>query len=200
MLRTTVATLVFAFVLGAVLWQGTDGLRAFTTEGVRRLSVMEQPRSLPEVRLIDMQGRELTFADEIGRAVVVEFIYATCPTICVSLGESFANLRDRIRTAGLADRVRLISITFDLRDGLEALRDYAQVHGADGRLWITARPENEQALRALLKTFGVAVIPDGAGGFVHNVALHVVDPRGRLVAIFDIGEEAQVLAAIRGQG
>jgi protein SCO1/2 len=200
MLRTTVAALVIAFVLGAVLWQGTDGLRAFTTEGVRRLSVMEQPRSLPGVRLIDMRGRELTFADEIGRVVVVEFIYATCPTICVSLGESFANLRDQIRTAGLADRVRLISITFDMRDGLEALRDYAQVHGADGRLWITARPENEQALCALLKTFGVEVIPDGAGGFVHNVALHVVDRRGRLVGIFDSGEEAQVLDAIRRQG
>jgi protein SCO1 len=200
MLRTTVATLVFAFSLGAVLWQGTDGLRAFTTEGVRRLSVMKQPRSLPEVRLIDMQGRELALGDETGRAVVVEFIYATCPTICVSLGESFANLRDRIREAGLTDRVRLISITFDLRDNLEALRDYAEAHGADGHLWITARPENEQALRALLTTFGVTVIPDGAGGFVHNVALHVVDQRGRLVAIFDIGEEAQVLAAIRGQG
>jgi protein SCO1 len=200
MLRTTVATLVFAFSLGAVLWQGTDGLRAFTTEGVRRLSVMKQPRSLPEVRLIDMQGRELALADETSRAVVVEFIYATCPTICVSLGESFANLRDRIREAGLTDRVRLISITFDLRDNLEALRDYAEAHGADGHLWITARPENEQALRALLTTFGVTVIPDGAGGFVHNVALHVVDQRGRLVAIFDIGEEAQVLAAIRGQG
>jgi len=140
MLRTTVATLVFAFSLGAVLWQGTDGLRAFTTEGVRRLSVMKQPRSLPEVRLIDMQGRELALADETGRAVVVEFIYATCPTICLSLGESFANLRDRIREAGLTDRVRLISITFDLRDNLEALRDYAEAHGADGHLWIAARP------------------------------------------------------------
>ena len=199
MLRTTVATLAIAFVLGAALWQSTDGLRAFTTEGIRRLSVMEQPRAVPAVRLIDMRGRELTLADEIGRVVVVEFIYTTCPTICVALGESFAKLRDQIPTAGLANEVRLISISFDLRDNPEALRDYAQVHGADGRLWITARPENEQAQRALLKAFGVTVIPDGAGGFVHNTALHVVERRGRLVAIFDIGEEAQVLAAIRGQ-
>jgi protein SCO1 len=199
MLRTTVATMAIALVLGAALWQGTDGLRAFTTEGMRRLSVMEQPRPVPAVRLVDMRGRELTLADEIGRVVVVEFIYTTCPTICVALGESFARLRDQIRTAGLANRVRLISISFDLRDSPEALRDYAQAHGADGRLWVTARPENEQALRALLKTFGVTVIPDGDGGFVHNAALHVVERQGRLVAIFDIGEEAQVLAWIRGQ-
>ena len=147
MLRTTVATLVSALVLGAALWQGTDGLRAFTTEGARRLSVIEQPRPVPAVRLIDMQGRERTLADEIGRAVVVEFIYTTCPTICVALGESFAKMGDQIRAAGLADHVRLISISFDLRDSPETLEDYAQAHGADQRLWITARPEDEQALR-----------------------------------------------------
>ena len=186
-------------MFGAALWQGTDGLRAFTTEGARRLSVTEQPRPVPAVRLIDMQSRQLTLADEIGRAVVVEFIYATCPTICVALGESFAKLSDQIRTDGLAKEVRLISISFDLRDSPESLKEYAEAHGADGRLWITVRPDNEQALRALLKTFGVTVVPDGAGGFVHNVALHVVDRQGRLVAIFDLGEEALVLAAIRGQ-
>ena len=199
MLRTAVAALAVASVFGVALWQGTDGLRAFTTEGARRLSVIELPRPVPAVRLIDMRGRELTLADEIGRAVVVEFIYTTCPTICVALGESFAKLRDQIRTAGLADRVRLISISFDLRDSPEALEDYTQAHGADGGLWITARPEDETALRALLKAFRITVIPDGFGGFVHNAALHVVDRRGRLVAIFDIGEEAQLLAAIRGQ-
>jgi protein SCO1 len=200
MLRTAVATLAFASVLGAALWHGTSGLRAFTTEEVRRLSVMEQPRSLPNVRLIDMQGRQLTLADEIGRALVVEFIYTTCPTICVALGESFAKLRDQIWAAGLADRIRLVSVSFDLaRDGPEALRNYAQAHGADGRFWITARPENEDALRVLLKAFGVTVISDGAGGFVHNAALHVVSRQGRLIAIFDIGEEPQVFAAIRRQ-
>jgi protein SCO1/2 len=153
---------------------------------------------MPDVRLIDMRGQELKLADENGQAVVVEFIYTTCPTLCTALGESFAKLQDAINAAGLANRARLVSISFDLsRNGPEALRDYAEAHGADGRLWITARPENEQALHALLEAFGVIVIPDGAGGFVHNAALHLVDGQGRLKAIFDVGNEAQVLAAIR---
>jgi protein SCO1/2 len=200
MLRTAIATLIIALIFAGGLWHGTDGLRAFTTEGARRLSILNEPRPVPDVRLVDMLGRDLTFADEIGRVVVVEFIYATCPTTCIALGESFAKLRDQIRAAGLADRVRLISISFDLaHDGPEALRSYAEAHGADGRIWMTACPENEQSLRALLKTFGVVVIPDGAGGFVHNAALHVVDHQGRLVRIFDIGEEAQIVSALRSQ-
>jgi protein SCO1/2 len=125
MLRTGVAALALASVLSAALWQGTSSFRAFTTEGVRRLSVTEQPRSLPNVRLIDMQGRELTLAAEIGRAVVVEFIYTTCPTICVALGESFAKLQDQIWAAGLADRIRLISIK---------LRSFARWTGSAQRL------------------------------------------------------------------
>ena len=197
-MRTAVATLVIAVVAGAALWQATDGLRAFTTEGARRLAVLEQPRPVPDVRLIDVRGREQASTDENGRAVVVEFIYATCPTICAALGESFAKLRSDIDAAGLADRVRLISISLDLaRDGPEALRDYADAHGADGRIWTVARPENELALHSLLKAFDVIVIPDGAGGFVHNAALHVIGQNGKLKAIFSIGEEARVLAAAR---
>ena len=197
-MRTAVATLVIAVVAGAALWQATDGLRAFTTEGARRLAVLEQPRPVPDVRLIDVRGREQASTDENGRAVVVEFIYATCPTICTALGESFAKLRSDIDAAGLADRVRLISISFDLaRDGPEALRDYAEAHGADGRVWTVARPENELALHSLLKVFDVIVIPDGAGGFVHNAALHVIGQNGKLKAIFSIGEEARVLATAR---
>jgi protein SCO1 len=200
MLRTAAVALVIALLGSVALWQGTDGLRAFTTEGARRLSVLKQPRPVPDARLVDMRGQAMTLADEDGRAIIVEFIYTTCPTLCISLGESFAKLRNEIITAGLSDRTRLISISFDLaRDGPEALRDYADAHGADGRLWITARPENKQALQALLKVFGVIVIPDGAGGFVHNAALHVVDRQGRLKAIFDIGEEARALAAVRRQ-
>ena len=197
-MRTAVATLVIAVVAGAALWQATDGLRAFTTEGARRLAVLEQPRPVPDVRLIDVRGREQASTDENGRAVVVEFIYATCPTICTALGESFARLRSDIDAAGLADRFRLISISFDLaRDGPEALRDYAEAHGADGRVWTVARPENELALHSLLKVFDVIVIPDGAGGFVHNAALHVIGQNGKLKAIFSIGEEARVLATAR---
>jgi protein SCO1/2 len=36
-----------------------------------------------------------------------------------------------------------------------------------------------------MRAFGVTVIPDGLGGFVHNAAIAVVDPEGRLVAIMD---------------
>jgi protein SCO1/2 len=40
-------------------------------------------------------------------------------------------------------------------------------------------------LAALRRVFGVTAVRDGMGGFVHNAAIAVVDPEGRLVAILD---------------
>jgi hypothetical protein len=67
MLRTAIAAVVVALVGGAGLWEGTVGFRAFTTQGARRISVLERPRVVPDVRLIDMEGRELTLAEENDR-------------------------------------------------------------------------------------------------------------------------------------
>ena len=50
---------------------------------------------------------------------------------------------------------------------------------------ITARPVDNHDLAKLMRVFGVVVIPDGMDGFVHNAAIAVVDPGGRLVAILD---------------
>jgi len=36
-----------------------------------------------------------------------------------------------------------------------------------------------------MRVFGVVAVPDGLDGFVHNAAIAVVDPDGRLVAILD---------------
>jgi protein SCO1/2 len=80
------------------------------------------------------------------------------------------------------------------------MAEYGRWHGADGRLWAVARPA-EGDLDALLKAYGITVIPDRAGGFTHNAALHVVSPDGRLQAILDMndvdGAEDAIKRALR---
>lgn len=197
MLRTAIAALLVAIAGMAALSTATVGFRAFTTEGARRLAVLDAPRPVGGAPLIDMNGQLFVLAGEPGKFVLVEFIYTSCPTICAALGDAFAALRNEIALRGLSQRARMVSISFDLaRDGPEALRDYAAVHRADGRVWTVARPRDEAALRSLLDAFGIVVIPDGAGGFVHNAAIHLVDEEGRLSAIYDLGEERAVLAAL----
>ena len=40
-------------------------------------------------------------------------------------------------------------------------------------------------LGTLLETFGIVVIPDGAGDFQHNAAIHLLRTDGRLARVLD---------------
>ena len=137
------------------------------------------------VSLIDQDRATITLADYRGRLLVVEFIYTSCPTICGLLGETFGQLQDLLRREPAASKLSLLSISFDVaRDGPAQLKQYGERFGARPPGWRIAVPPAAE-LDKLLKRFGVVVIPDGAGGFVHNAAISVVDAEGRLSRVLD---------------
>ena len=188
---------LIAVILGAsVLWSATDGLQVVTTEGARRAEVRESPAPVPEVRLEMMDGTTEGLIGTDGRLRLVEFIYTTCPTICRSAGADLARLRDRLKSEGYAGQVRVLSISFDPQtDQVDHLRAYGELHEADHTIWSVARPRQED-LEALLKAFGVIVIPDGFGGYQHNAAIHIVSSSGRLSAILDTSDIDGALTGI----
>jgi protein SCO1/2 len=141
---------------------------------------------VPPAPLQTAGGKTIGVAGLRGRWLLVDFIYTRCTTYCSVQGGEFARLQDRLARPIADDKVVLLSISFDpVRDGPEQLAAYQQRSGSRGAGWIAARPATPAALDALMRAFGVTVIPDGLGGFVHNAAIAVVDPEGRLVAIMD---------------
>lgn len=187
-MRPLLASLAVIAAGGAVLWQATDGFAALTAERARRVEVLRDMPAVPTVTVETMAGKRLALPPGDGRAMVVEFIYTNCPSICQSAGAELAQLRDRLASGPLAARAWLVSLSFDpARDTPERMTEYGHWHGADGRLWTVARPA-EGDLGALLNAYGITVIPDRAGGFTHNAALHVVSPDGRLLAILDMND------------
>lgn len=184
--RTLLASLLILAAGVAVLAAATDGFQAFTSETARRIDVREHPRVPPPVPLQTADGRTIDFASLRGRWVLVDFIYTRCMTYCSVQGTEFARLQDRLAVPIADGKVVLLSISFDpVHDGPEQLAAYQRRSGDRGAGWIAARPESETGLAALKQLFGVTAIPDGLGGYVHNSAIAVVDPRGRLVAITD---------------
>ena len=186
-MRTAAASLVICAAVGALLWRGTDGFRAFTTEQARRLAVARHPRALPTVALDDQDGEPFTLASYRGEPLAVDFIYTQCVSVCTRLSASFQRL-DRAERARAADgsRLRLVTITFDPRDTPERLRAYASRYQADGRDWRFARVHDPRELPSLLDAFGITVIPDGRGDFQHNAAVHLLNTDGRLARVLDI--------------
>ncbi len=185
-LRTLLASLVVLLAGTWALDSVTDGFRAFTAETARRIGVLEHPPAVPPLALQTAAGARIDFDALRGRWLLVDFIYTNCATYCSAQGGAFARLQRTLAAPIAAGQVALLSISFDSeRDDPAALAGYQRIHGDQGAGWIAARPADPAARAGLLRAFGVVAVPDGAGGFVHNAAISVVDPDGRLVAILD---------------
>jgi protein SCO1/2 len=173
-------------VLGcATLWIATDGLHAFTSEQARRLSILEHPRTLPDVWLEDQDGRLFRLAEYQGSKVLVDFFFARCTTLCLAMGSTFQRLAHHLP----GNDFKMLSISFDPEtDTPEVLKAYAQRFNADGISWRFARIHDQGDLRSLLDAFGVVVIADPVVRFQHNAAVHLVNREGRLVQVFDFDD------------
>ena len=179
------AAMVVLTGIGALAW-GTEGFRVVTSEGARQLAVEETRPPVPDVRLVDQEGKPFSLRDYRGRAVLIEFIYTRCPALCGVLGDDFRRLLAPTRRAASGSDVDLLSISFDRQnDDPEALKLYGDRYGATPPHWRVAVPADDRALATLLRVFGLVVIPDGMGGFLHNGGIYLVDAQGRLARVLD---------------
>lgn len=178
--------LVAAAGIGALAWE-IEGFNVVTMNGARQLDIARRPRSLPDVQLMDQDGQLFSLADYKGDPVFVDFIYTRCPAICRPMGDELHNVMEW-QNSHPERHVKLVSISFDLEnDNREALRLYGDRYGARAPQWRIAAPLQRSGLDALRQAFGLIVIPDGMGGFIHNGDVYLIDAHGRLARAFDPG-------------
>lgn len=192
------ASLLVCAIGGALLWHGTDGLRAVTSEQARRRAIARAPRKLPVVTLEDQDGQPFTLEEYRGRAVAIDFIYTQCQSVCKLLSAGFQRMDRAQRSRGMNDRLQLVSISFDPRDTPRHLRAAASHYGTDGGAWRFARVRDVRQLDPLLDAFGIVVIPDGRGDFQHNAAVHLLNRDGRLAAVLDADASPEEVLRVAG--
>ena len=196
--RTALAACLVGAAGLAIAHAATDGFSAFTLESARRLAATRTPLPVPDFSLDLTDGGRTQFGALPGRVLLVDFIYTGCPTLCTTLGSVYARLQDRLRSEIAAGEVRLLSISFDpMRDGPGELRAYRARFTRDPAGWMLGRPGEAGDLARWLDAFGVVVIPDGLGGYVHNAAVHVVGEDRRVRAILDLDDTDRIVAAVR---
>ncbi len=196
-MRTLLASLVLVLSGGVALSTATDHFRAFTTEAARRLAVREHPVAMPAVMLETETGARLDVTAFRGKWLLVDFVYTRCLTYCTTLGSEFAQLQRSLAVPLEQQEVQLLSVSFDPEhDTPQRLTEYLQRFRTSDSEWLAARPVDRDGLERLEKRFGITVIPDSYGGFTHNAAIHLVDPRGRLVEIFDAGNPSLAAQAV----
>ncbi|WP_374564884.1 SCO family protein [Ideonella sp.] len=194
-------SLMAVLVVGLAHW--THGFEVWTFEGRRQAQVQAGELRARPVLLRASDGSVLRWwgdADAAPAASLVAFVYTRCPSVCRVLGDEYQQMQRELATrqgAGPTRRdVRLVSISFDAEhDDPAQLARYAANMRIDPRYWTLAVPATHDDASALLRSLGVVVVPDGAGGFVHNGAIHLLDERGRLRGLYEFDQWPQALEA-----
>ncbi|MGH8402762.1 MAG: SCO family protein [Gammaproteobacteria bacterium] len=198
-LRTLLASFIVLVVGGAVLAAATDRFQAFTSETARQVEIRQRQPRVPAVTLETQSGAHINLADLRGKWLLVDFIYTRCMSFCSVLGGEFAQLQTQLAKPLAQGKLQLLSISFDPQhDSPPHLADYLGRFHDHGAGWLATRPMDADGLKKLERVFGIMVIPDGLGGYVHNAAIEIVNPQGRLIDIYPLGNPALVGQAVLG--
>jgi protein SCO1/2 len=160
---------------------------------IRIMDVMAPGDTVPDDLLVDQTGVARRLSDWRGRVLAVTFVYTRCPVpdFCPLMDRHFGELqRAVLADAALRDRVHLVSVTFDpVHDTPSAITAHAAERGADPRIWsyLTGTPAT---IEHLTSRFGVSAIEehDAPASITHNLRTAIVDPKGRLVTIYNGNE------------
>jgi cytochrome oxidase Cu insertion factor (SCO1/SenC/PrrC family) len=109
--------------------------------------------SIPDVPVIDQDGRRLRFFTDIvkGRTVAINFMFTTCTTICPPLAATFARVQQKLGPT-VGNDVLLVSVSVDpVTDVPPRMKAYLSKFGAQpGWLFIGgAKLDVDALLRAL---------------------------------------------------
>ena len=121
----TSASRLFAIMLLLSFLTG----QAYAEEGKYVRTV--QNYTIPDVILVNQNGTKVRLRDQLksNKPVIVEFIFATCTTICPVLSASFANLQQKLGKD--SQKVHLISITIDPEnDTPKVMKEYLRRYRA----------------------------------------------------------------------
>jgi len=187
-------------MIGSTLLGGSAPVEAHPEEINARLSRIGPA---PDFALTVQDGTRVGLADLRGKVVVVTFIYATCADTCPLLTAKLVGIQRQLGTD--AARVRFVAITVDPeKDTPEALRRYAEGHGAKAPGWLFLTGTQGE-IGEVARRYGIYVKKKPAGDVDHTFLTSVIDNDGVLRVQyqgvrFDSGEFLRDLRSLLIEG
>jgi cytochrome oxidase Cu insertion factor (SCO1/SenC/PrrC family) len=145
--------------------------------------------------LVDPTGRIVTQASYPGRWKLIYFGYTSCPDICPTTLQTMAAAMTAL--GAQADRVVPLFITVDpARDRPDVLARYTVLF--DRRIvGLTGTAAQIAAAEQSFRVYAARVDQPGTGSYLmdHTSFVYLIDPQGRLQALFDRDVSAAAMAA-----
>jgi protein SCO1/2 len=159
-------------------------------------TVLPRAVALPQVELIDHNGRRFSLDELRGRFTLLFFGFTNCPDVCPLTLKVLADTRAEIlRRAPTVDPAVVFVSVDPSRDTPQRIASYLQSFDA---AFIGATGSDE-TLAPLLKTLGVTVEKHVHAGenynVVHNSTVYVLGPQAEWIALSSAPHDAATIAA-----
>ncbi|MGE3955795.1 MAG: SCO family protein [Vicinamibacterales bacterium] len=158
---------------------------------------------VPDQAFVNQDGESVTLHSLRGDAVIVTFIYTSCPmpTFCPLMDQNFAKMQAKLKENGNLLRAHLLSVSFDPQiDTPAVLKQHATKLGADPRLWSFVTGDRDE-IDKWAAGFGVSIsrATNDPRDITHNLRTALIDRQGNLVQVYTGNEwtPEQVLADLR---
>ncbi|HEX6998756.1 MAG TPA: SCO family protein [Gammaproteobacteria bacterium] len=159
--------------------------------------VLDQPRALPDFALVDGEGQPFGADDFRGEWSFLYFGYTYCPDVCPLSLVQLAELKKILAETepGVPAGYYFVSVD-PARDTPERLHEYVTYFDPSFRGLTGPLPEIDKLAKAASVVY---VIPEAAEGesylVGHSNTITLLDPEGRIHAVFTSPFEAERLAA-----
>ena len=183
-LRIAVAVLVAVLAALAGMWLARE--QPAERLELAHATVFPAPRALPGFALTADDGTPFGPERLRGGWHILFFGFTHCPDVCPSTLATLTAARRQLAELPVGDRPGVVFVSVDpQRDSAARLAEYVEFFDP-AFVGVTGDPAE---LAGLTRQLGVAVVvgePDAAGNYSidHTATLFLVDPEGRLAAVF----------------
>jgi protein SCO1/2 len=159
--------------------------------------------AVPDVPMLDQDGRKTSISALKGQTVVLTFIYTQCPlpTFCPLMDRHFVAIQDRLKGDPTLSEVHLATVSFDpVIDTPPVLKKHAQQLGADLTRWTFFTGDRDD-IDKFASRFGVTIARDTSDpkNITHNLRTVIIDADGKLKKTYTGNEWSpdQILADLK---
>jgi protein SCO1/2 len=179
--RTLLLAATLALTAGAAFAREAGTVPALDEREALRSAEAAIGRALPDMTLLDREGRPVTLARYRGKPLLVSFIYTGCFQVCPTQTRALFEAVKGLDTMLGPQQFNVVSIGFNQPfDSPNAMRSFARQHRIEHANWEFLSPPRER-VEALTQAFGFSYVATPAG-FDHLLGVTVVAPDGRIHA------------------
>jgi len=169
---------IYLVILVFGIWVVSEMLSRNSTESLAYIEINGERKKVPEFEFVNQNKDTITNEDYLGKVYVVEFFFATCPTICPIMNENLLEVQDEFygnMNFGIA------SFTINPKhDTPEVLKEHADELGVKLPHWNFLTGDQDEIYELANQGFNIYAREDenAEGGFEHSGFFALIDQEG----------------------